>query len=284
MSLTMHVNRELSAQLVKYLGASFSGTALHYLLLASLVHGAGVRPVPASTCGAMAGAMMIYGLNYFITFRSTKAHGPTMARFLLVAGLGLIIKRKRAWPLMSCCVATLPAALLGVTLGKYAESILRSPVLVIFTLSGAGAILWWAEKIGRRERGLESIGGRDAMIIGCAQAIALIPGVSRSGATMSAGLLLGLDRTAAARFSFLLSAPILLGAGGYKILELFRGPGLADGQISFFLVGFLAATISGYGFIGFLMKFVQTQSLAVFAYYRFCLSTVVAMAIFFGGY
>ncbi len=182
------------------------------------------------------------------------------------------------------CVATLPAALLGVTLGKYAESILRSPLLVIFTLSGAGAILWWAEKIGRRERGLESIGGRDAMIIGCAQAIALIPGVSRSGATMSAGLLLGLDRTAAARFSFLLSSPILLGAGGYKILELFRGPGLADGQISFFLVGFLAAIISGYGFIGFLMKFVQTQSLAVFAYYRFCLSTVVAMAIFFGGY
>lgn len=116
MSLTMHVNRELSAQLVKYLGASVSGTALHYLLLASLVHGAGVRPVPASTCGAMAGAMMIYGLNYFITFRSTKAHGPTMARFLPVAGLGLIINgiaqhvalNRLAWPLApSQMVATM---------------------------------------------------------------------------------------------------------------------------------------------------------------------------------
>jgi undecaprenyl-diphosphatase len=173
------------------------------------------------------------------------------------------------------CWATLPGVLFGVAVGKYAESTLRSPTLIAITLSLAGALLWWAEKVGRRERSLAEISCRDAMLIGCAQAMAIIPGVSRSGATITAGLLLGLDRTASARFSFLLSAPILLGAGCYKVLELFGGPGLETGQLSFFLAGFLAAAVSGYGVIAFLMKFVQTRSLAVFAYYRFGLAALV---------
>lgn len=177
------------------------------------------------------------------------------------------------------CWATLPGVLFGVAVGKYAETTLRSPILIASTLSFAGALLWWAEKVGRRERGLAEMSGRDAMLIGCAQAMAIIPGVSRSGATISAGLLLGLDRTASAKFSFLLSAPILFGAGCYKALELACGPGLDAGHLSFFLTGFLAAAFTGYGVIAFLMKFVQTRSLAIFAYYRFGMSVLIVWAM-----
>jgi putative flippase GtrA len=84
-------NKDLPTQLVKYFGAGVTGTALHYLLLSGLVHYSGIGPVTASTCGAIAGAVVIYALNYSITFHSTRAHGVTMVRFFLVAGLGLII-------------------------------------------------------------------------------------------------------------------------------------------------------------------------------------------------
>lgn len=179
-------------------------------------------------------------------------------------------------------VATVPAVLFGLGVGKYAETVFRSPGLIAITLSSAGAILWLAERRGRKTRDLNSISIGDALVIGVAQAMAVIPGVSRSGATITAGLLLGLDRVAATRFSFLLAAPILAGAGAYKIIELIRGPQPAAGQVTFFLAGFLAASISGYVFITFLMKFVQTHSLAIFAYYRFGVSALVVMFIYLG--
>ncbi len=180
------------------------------------------------------------------------------------------------------CVATIPAVIAGLFLGKYAETIFRSPALVAVSLSVAGAILLWAEKAGRHERKLDELTFKDTILIGCAQAMALIPGVSRSGATITAGLFLGLERETAARFSFLLSAPVVAGAGGYKALKLFTGPGLNNNQLLFYAAGFLAAGISGYAVIAFLMKFVQTKSLAVFAYYRFALTAVVVMALALG--
>ncbi len=180
------------------------------------------------------------------------------------------------------CFATIPAVVLGLALGKAAETTLRSPLIIAFTLSGAGLILWYAERIGKRSRSLSAMGFKDAMIIGCCQALALIPGVSRSGSTITAGLFLGLSRDAAARFSFLLSAPIVLGAGGYKVLKLITGPGLESGQMLFFTAGFCSSVISGYVFIALLMKFVQKHSLAVFAYYRFFLSALVLCALALG--
>ncbi len=180
------------------------------------------------------------------------------------------------------CYATVPAVLVGLLFGHYAETALRSPLLVAFTLSFAGVLLWWAERKGKRQRSFSSMGFWDVMIIGCAQAVALIPGISRSGATITAGLFLGLNRVAAARFSFLLSAPVILGAGSYKVIKLFSGPGLANGQYLFYGVGFLASAISGYAFIALLMRFVQNHSLAVFAYYRFFLTALVLSALALG--
>lgn len=180
------------------------------------------------------------------------------------------------------CYATVPAVIAGLLLGDYVESLLRSPLLVAATLSAAGLMLWLAERRGLRQRSFSSLGFWDAMIIGCAQALALVPGVSRSGATITAGLFLGLNRVAAARFSFLLSAPVILGAGSYKVLKLFSGPGLESGQYLFYVAGFVASAISGYAFIALLMRFVQTHSLAVFAYYRFFLTALVLSALALG--
>lgn len=180
------------------------------------------------------------------------------------------------------CFATVPAVVVGLAIGDFAETILRSPAIVAFTLSAAGLVLLYAERIGKRQRTIGQMSFKDAMIVGCCQALALIPGVSRSGSTITAGLFLGLEREAAARFSFLLSAPIIFGAGSYKVLKLVTGPGLEAGQVSFYVAGFLASAISGYGFIALLMNLVQKHSLAVFAYYRFFLSALVVCALILG--
>ena len=179
------------------------------------------------------------------------------------------------------CLATIPAVVFGLLIGDAAESTLRDPATVAFTLSAAGFFLWLSEKKGSKTRQYSSITLKDALIIGFAQALALIPGVSRSGSTMTAGLFLGLDRSSCALFSFLLSAPIVLGAGVYKIPEIFQ-QGLDQSQILFYLTGFFSAAISGYLVIAFLMRFIRTRTLAVFAYYRFFLSAVVVIALLLG--
>ncbi len=180
------------------------------------------------------------------------------------------------------CCATVPAVVVGLAIGDFAETTLRSPAIIAFTLSAAGLVLWYAERVATRTRTFAEMSFKDAMIVGCCQALALIPGVSRSGSTITAGLFLGLQRESAARFSFLLSAPIVFGAGSYKILKLITGPGLESGQLSFYVAGFLASAISGYGFIALLMNFVQKHSLAVFAYYRFFLTALVVCALLLG--
>ncbi len=171
-------------------------------------------------------------------------------------------------------IATIPAAVAGVLLEDYAESTFRVPLLVACTLAGVGALMLYADRSGRRERGLKSLTMTDAVIIGVAQAFAVIPGVSRSGSTMTAGLFRGLDRPAAARFSFLMSAPIIAGAGLVNGLKLLH-TGLAPGQASFFLTGFVASALSGYAFVAFLMRYLETRSLALFCWYRFALAAVV---------
>lgn len=171
-------------------------------------------------------------------------------------------------------VATLPAAVLGKLFGDQIEANLRQPAVVATTLAGLGLILLWAEKIGRRNRSLHELSLADAVVIGLAQACALVPGVSRSGITMTVGLFRHLDRPTAARFSFLMSAPIIAGAGVLNLVKIIR-QGFPLGQEAFFISGFAASAISGYLFIAFLMRFIQTRSFAVFAYYRVVLAGIV---------
>lgn len=172
-------------------------------------------------------------------------------------------------------VATIPASLVGKLFGDQIEEKLRQPEVVAATLAGIGFLLLWAEKIGRRNRPFHELRLVDAIVIGLAQACALVPGVSRSGITMTAGLFRDLDRPAAARFSFLMSAPIIAGAGLVHLTKIVKQGGLLPGEGSFFAVGFLASAISGYLFIAFLMRYIQTRSFAIFAYYRLVLAAVV---------
>jgi len=172
------------------------------------------------------------------------------------------------------CLGTLPAVAAGYFLKDAAETSFRSPFLIAATLAGAGLLLLLADKAGKHLRDIKSIGFVDVILIGLFQAFAIMPGVSRSGITMTAGLMRGFNRMSAARFSFLLSIPVILGAGVYNLPDIIR-QGSEPGQLGFYLAGFVAAAISGYLVIAFLLRFIQSHSFAIFAYYRFVLAGIV---------
>lgn len=177
-------------------------------------------------------------------------------------------------------LATIPGVCAGLLLGEASESFLRQPVYVATALGVVGLFLLWGEKSGRHARDFQSITLKDAVLIGLSQALAIIPGVSRSGITMTTGLFRGLNRQAVARFSFLLSAPIIFGAGVYKIPEIFKD-GLTNGNFPFYAAGFISAALSGYFFIAFLLKFVRTRTFEIFAYYRFAIAAIVFAILLF---
>ena len=176
-------------------------------------------------------------------------------------------------------LATVPGALAGLLLGKAAENYFRHPAMVAAALAGAGLLLLIADRAGRRSRSVEAITLIDALLIGLSQACAIIPGVSRSGSTITCGLAMGLTRQAAIRFSFLLSAPIIFGAGMHEIPKIIKN-GMLAGQTTLYAAGFLAAAVSGYLFIACIMQYIQARSFAVFAYYRFLLAALVFVALF----
>jgi undecaprenyl-diphosphatase len=175
-----------------------------------------------------------------------------------------------AWWLIA---ATIPAAIIGFLLESKAESTFRSIRLVSCTMLLFGIIMLLAERYYQRKTqhaGLEDVQGSQAMGMGFAQALSIIPGVSRSGSTITAGLFLGLDRVAATRFSFLLGIPITAGA----ILKVFTENGIMQEMRSgqtVFLVGVITALVSGLFAIRFMLKFLAGHSLNIFAYYRIIL-------------
>jgi undecaprenyl-diphosphatase len=164
-------------------------------------------------------------------------------------------------------VGTIPAAVVGVVAQDFIESSVRNPQLIAAVMVVFAIILFVAERIGIQRRPMESITPTDALLVGVAQALALVPGVSRSGATITAGLFLGLTRPAAARFSFLLSTPIVLAAGSLQLVKLVHGG--TDGEALTVLgAGVLTAALTGLGAISFLMRFLQTSRTDVFVWYR----------------
>lgn len=174
-------------------------------------------------------------------------------------------------------LATLPGAAFGFLFEDQAETVFRTPELIAVMLMVMGVILWLADRRGVKKMDINRIGLGHSLLIGLSQALAIIPGVSRSGATISAGLLVGLSREGAARFSFLLSAPIILGAGLVNLPELIQHPE----QINLnFLVGILVSAVAGIVSIGFLLRFIRTQSYLPFVWYRCLLgAAVIAVAL-----
>lgn len=178
--------------------------------------------------------------------------------------------------------ATFPAGIAGVLLKDYIESVLRSPFLIGFMLIAIGLVLAWAERAGTFRLDLGHMSFRDAMMVGFAQALALVPGVSRSGITISAALFLGVNRSAAARFSFLLSSPIILGAAAKTALDVWEQGGVPPEMHTAFLVGIAVSAVAGYAVIALFIRYLQIRTLRIFIYYRIIFGIIVlALATFF---
>lgn len=170
---------------------------------------------------------------------------------------------KLAWLLL---LATIPAGLIGLIFNGTFEKAFGSPLTTSIFLLVTAVLLIIAEKIGRRTRTMSEINWIDAIWIGIFQILALFPGISRSGATITAGMTRDLDRPSAARFSFLMSIPIMILAGLFASFELANIPNFAD-LLPTFAAGFIAAAITGYLAIRWLLKFLSNRSLYVFAIY-----------------
>ena len=170
-----------------------------------------------------------------------------------------------AWLLV---IGSIPAAVVGFLFEDWFESLFSKPAWVSFFLLVTAAILLLGEWLSRskRARNLADVRWHDALVIGLAQTVAIAPGISRSGATMSAGLVRGMDRPAAARFSFLLATPAILGAGLLQLAEFSSVPDPLA-QLSFLVAGFLTAMITGYAAIWGLLRYLQRGKLTVFALY-----------------
>lgn len=178
--------------------------------------------------------------------------------------------------------ATIPAAVVGKVFEHKFEEIFRSnPLLIASFLIVFGLILGLVDMLGRKRRILDEINTGNAMIIGLLQCLALIPGVSRSGITITAGLMLGFTRETAARFSFLISLPIVAGAALLKTVDIFKH-GIPAGEELPMLIGIVASAVTGYISVAFLLRFVQKQSLAPFVWYRVVVGAGLIIAILSG--
>ncbi len=173
--------------------------------------------------------------------------------------------------LLYLALATVPGALAGLALDEWAETVFRTPALVAVSMALMGLVLWAADRRAARAGSEEGISLRDALLIGLAQAFAIIPGTSRSGVTISMALFLGHQREAAARFSFMLALPITLGAALVKLPGLFER-GAASGPV---LAGMLAAALSGFVAIRILLAHVRTRTYRPFVYYRLAFAVLV---------
>ncbi|MBK9294237.1 MAG: undecaprenyl-diphosphate phosphatase [Oligoflexia bacterium] len=172
-------------------------------------------------------------------------------------------------------LATIPAALVGALIEKTAETVFRNPLLVAVMLGLMGVALWVVDKHSQKSKDFKHITLKDALIVGFAQCLALIPGTSRSGVTMLFGLVCGFNRAAAAKFSFMLSMPITLGACVFKLRHL----SVSDVN-SVFVIGVLSSMLFGFLAIGGLIRFLQKQSFKVFAVYRVVVALIVVTFIF----
>ena len=192
-------------------------------------------------------------------------------------GQPLATDAKLAWLVI---VGTIPICVLGLLLRSWIETTFRTLALTAIMLIVFGLILGWAEKRGRQTRQIEHLGWKDGILLGFAQAMALIPGVSRSGGTITAGLLLGMTREAAARFSFLLAIPAVLMSGFYMLL--FKREPMTGEQWGMTLVATAVAFLVGYAVIVWFMRLISNKGFGFFVIYRVVLGVAILLGLYFG--
>jgi undecaprenyl-diphosphatase len=175
-----------------------------------------------------------------------------------------------AWAI---AIGTIPGVIVGAVFQSTIEENLGQPVIIAVMLAVFGVVLYVVDRVARQDRGIDSIGPRTGLYVGTAQAIALQPGVSRSGITITASRAIGLDRPTAARFSFLLALPIIFGAGALKGAEIAQTG--FQGYLPQFVAGFVAAAISGFLVIWFLLRYLRGHNFFWFMVYRLAVAALV---------
>ena len=170
--------------------------------------------------------------------------------------------------IIAIIVGTIPAVLVGLIAGDFLDANVRTPLVVAIAVLAGAALLWFADRAQSLQRPLTGVAALDGVVIGLTQALALIPGISRSGATISAGLLLGFSRDAAARISFLMGIPAIAGAGLLELRVLLEGGGDLQHELPLLLVGLLASFLSGLIAIRLLIRLLSGGKLWSFAIYR----------------
>jgi undecaprenyl-diphosphatase len=176
--------------------------------------------------------------------------------------------------LLLLIIASIPGAIFGFLLEQRAETTFRSPLLIASALAALGVVLWWTDKRSAQSRGINEIAIGDALLIGVFQALALIPGVSRSGITITVARALGVRRPDAANFSFLMATPIIAGAGLLKAHEIAHAA-----NVGALVAGFVAAAVAGLLAITVLVRFVRAHSYILFAWYRITAAVLVVIVI-----
>jgi undecaprenyl-diphosphatase len=220
---------------------------------------------------------------------------------LIRAGLASIIEkkigndtdRKLAWLLIIGCI---PGGIMGLLSESKVDQLFHQPnvpitktaILAMAIIMALLALaLFIVERVAQHTREMSTISLKDTLIIGLTQALAVFPGISRSGSTITAGLALGLKRDTAARFSFLLGTPIIIGAGLKGFWDLFQqyheNGGFAEGELFMFLIGFIVSAIVGYFCIKMLLRYLQKHSTDIFVYYRWLLSALIAVVAIIRG-
>ena len=179
------------------------------------------------------------------------------------------VKGRLFWYLVA---ASVPGAMGGFLLEKKAETVFRSPILIAMMLILMGIFLYWADRRSAKKIEMDNITFGTSILIGISQVLAIVPGVSRSGITMTTGLLMGVTREGAARFSFLLSTPIIFGAAMVKLPGVISNPSVITLN---FAIGMLVSCVTGIVGIGFLLRYVQTKDFLPFVWYRFILGALV---------
>jgi len=224
--------------------------------------------------------------KFGLTFDVALHLGTALAVLLYFAGtwlglLGDVIAGRWRLPLV-VVVGTIPAAVAGVLFESAVSTTLRGAVNIAIGLLVGSAIFVVAERLGARRRTLDRLTLVDAVIIGIAQAVALIPGISRSGITISAGLLRGVERADATRFAFLLATPVILGAGAKTLLDARKLSGLTA-QLDIVAIGFAVSFVSGLAAVAFMVRYLRAHSLNIFVVYRVALAIAILIAVALGG-
>jgi len=224
--------------------------------------------LPVSSSGHLAILSSVLGVEtHGLTFEVLVHFGTLVAVFVVFKDDILNLLRNPFQKLsLLIIVGAIPTAIIGLTLEDTFEKMFASLQIIGFALLVTGALLWIAESIKNNNKGFKQMRYRDALIVGIVQGIAIIPGISRSGSTIAISLILGLDRKTAARYSFLLAIPVILGATLLKTKELITEPTFT-GLYGPYLIGTIVAGLSGYVAIRVLLKFLQEGKLKYFSVY-----------------